>query len=115
LLTTSNFFTHKNIRLHTPASRNKDMPICVLSLENSKVLKNANGFVVVRCTSGSILVYSTSCFFQGDLPTAFQCLLPVSQTLMIFTTMWRCVCIWQLARLEEKNGFLSGGELLLLY
>lgn len=100
--------------LHMPGFQNKDMPTCVLSPENSEVLKNPNSVVVIRCSCGSILVYSAISFFSRSA-TAFQCLLPVSQALMTFTTMWRHVYIWQLARLEEKNGFLSGGEWLLLY
>lgn len=42
------------------------MPICVLPLENSEALKNPNGVIVIRCSHGSILVYSATCFTGID-------------------------------------------------
>lgn len=59
------------------------MPICVLSLENSEALKNPNGVTVVRCSHGSILVYSAIYFFTRRSSAAFQCLLPVSLALIM--------------------------------
>lgn len=69
-----------------PAFRNKDMPICVLSLENSEVLKSPNAVIVVECSRGSILASAMIYFFfSRRSSTAFHCLVPVSWSLMTFT------------------------------